>query len=132
MKLTDVSGQFQLNEPIEIDGLDVGRNITALSDHDISDVKSIGRTVGLSTFAANTALISDKKSFTESSQFSITSGGAATSPSVSNFSSLVKVCDIVRYSKPSGTLPTFNRVASGVYGRQNLAIPSVAVLMVHY
>ena len=53
LKLTDVSGQFQLNEPIEIDGLDVGRNITALSDHDISDVKSIGRTVGLSTFAAN-------------------------------------------------------------------------------
>ena len=128
LKLTDVSGQFQLNEPIEIDGLDVGRNITALSDHDISDVKSIGRTVGLSTFAANTALISDKKSFTESSQFSITSNGVATSPSVSNFSSLVKVGDIVRYSKPSGTLPTFNRVASGVdSGTLSLvAVPSVA------
>ena len=127
-KLRDVSGQFQLNEPIEIDGLDAGRNITVITDHDISDVKSVGRTVGVSTFAANTALISDKKSFTESSQFSITSGGAATSPSVSNFSSLVKVGDIVRYSKPSGTLPTFNRVASGVDGGTlNLvAIPSVA------
>ena len=128
LRLTDVSGQFQLNEPIEIDGLDAGRNITAISDHDISDVKSVGRTVGVSTFAANTALISDKKLFTESSQFSITSSGAATSPSVSNFSSLVKVGDIVRYSKPSGTLPTFNRVASGVDGGTlNLAaVPSVA------
>ena len=126
-KLRDVSGQFQINEPIEIDGLDAGRNITVIRDHDISDVKSVGRTVGVSTFAANTALISDKKSFTESSQFSITSGGAASSPSISNFSSLVKVGDIVRYSKPSGTLPTFNRVASGVdTGTLTLvAVPSV-------
>ena len=127
VKLRDVSGQFQLNEPIEIDGLDAGRNITVIRDYDISDVKSVGRTVGVSTFAANASLISTKKLFTESSEFTITSGGAASSPSVASFSSLVQVGDIVKYSKPGGTLPTFNRVSAGVSGGTLtlVAVPSV-------
>ena len=51
LSLSGVRGEFQLNEPLEINGLSVGRNITAVRKFDFSDVKSLHRTVGVSTFA---------------------------------------------------------------------------------
>lgn len=111
-KLRDVSGQFQLNEPIEIDGLDAGRNITVITDHDISDVKSVGRTVGVSTFAANLALTKDKFVFPTGTELDINANGNITGSSISDFRAYLKVGDIIAYGVPSLTTPVFNRVAS--------------------
>ena len=112
ISLQDVKGEFQINEPLEVNGLDVGRNITAVRDYDLADVKAIHKAVGVSTFAANVALNREKKSFTETSQFTVTSGGTVTSTSVSDFRDSVKVGDIVRYSESGATLPTLNRVTA--------------------
>ena len=111
-KLRDVSGQFQLNEPIEIDGLDAGRNITVITDHDISDVKSVGRTVGVSTFAANLALTKEKFVFPTGTELDINANGNITGSSVSDFRAYLKVGDVIAYGVPSLTTPVFNRVAS--------------------
>ena len=111
-KLRDVSGQFQLNEPIEIDGLDAGRNITVITDHDISDVKSVGRTVGVSTFAANLALSKEKFVFPTGTELNINANGNITGASISDFRAYLKVGDIIAYGVPSLTTPVFNRVAS--------------------
>ena len=111
-KLRDVSGQFQLNEPIEIDGLDAGRNITVITDHDISDVKSVGRTVGVSTFAANLALSKEKFVFPTGTELDINANGNITGASISDFRAYLKVGDIIAYGVPSLTTPVFNRVAS--------------------
>ena len=112
ISLQDVKGEFQINEPLEVNGLDVGRNITVVRDYDLTDVKAIHKAVGVSTFAANVALNREKKSFTETSQFTVTSGGTVTSTSVSDFRDSVKVGDIVRYSESGATLPTLNRVTT--------------------
>jgi len=112
ISLQDVKGEFQINEPLEVNGLDVGRNITVVRDYDLTDVKAIHKAVGVSTFAANVALNREKKSFTETSQFTVTSGGTVTSTSVSDFRDAVKVGDIVRYSESGATLPTLNRVTT--------------------
>ena len=114
LTLSCVRGEFQLNEPLEINGLDVGRNVTNIDDFTFADVKSVHKVTGSNTFAADIVLDRDTQSFSERSNFTITNGGAVTSPSIANFKSLVKVGDIVRYSKPGGTLPTFNRVSAGV------------------
>jgi len=110
ISLQDVRGDFQINEPLEINGVDVGRNITTIRDYDTTDTKAVGATVGLSTFAANVTLSRQKKSFTEASQFTINSNGTVTSSSIWDFRDYVKVGDIIRYSEPASTLPTFNRV----------------------
>ena len=111
LSLSGVRGEFQLNEPLEINGLSVGRNITAVRKFDFSDVKSLHRTVGVSTFAGDIVLSIEKQAFKERSNFRINhSTGKVTSTSVSDFTSLVKVGDIVTYPKQAGTVPTFNRV----------------------
>ncbi len=117
LNLLDVTGQFQLNEPIEINGIVVGRNITAVRDNDIRDVKSIGRTVGVSTFACNVAMQQTENLIKPGSAFKIEadtgSGSAVTSPSVGDFRNVpVRVNDVVSFTIPGQNLPTFNRVSA--------------------
>ena len=127
--LRDVQGQFQINEPLVVNGLDVGRNITAINDIDFSEVKAVGRTVGVTTFAANIALTENKSVFPEGATFFFDqSAGKLNSPAVSDFRQYVKVGDIIRFFKPgvnNVTLPTFNRV-SGITDN-NTKITLVAV-----
>ena len=127
LSLSGVRGEFQLNEPLEINGNSVGRNITAVRKFDFSDVKSLHRTVGVSTFAGDVVLSRPKQAFTERSNFRINhSTKKVTSTSVADFRSLVKVGDIVRYPKQAGTVPTFNRVTAVAAGELSIdAIPSV-------
>jgi hypothetical protein len=110
--LYDVKGQFQVNEPLVINGLGAGRNITAIRDYDFTDIKAVHSLVGVSTFAADLVLDKNKKLFTASSQFTITTGGTVTSSSVGDFRGIVKVGDIVKYSRPTLDLPTYNRVTT--------------------
>jgi len=121
LNLLDVTGQFQLNEPIEINGLVVGRNITAVRDNDIRDVKSIGRSVGVSTFCCNVAMQQTTNLIKPGSAFQIAvdagSGSAVTSPSVGDFRNVpVRVNDVVQFTIPGKTLPTFNRVSAVAAG----------------
>ena len=127
LSLSGVRGEFQLNEPLEINGLSVGRNITAVRKFDFSDVKSLHRTVGVSTFAGDIVLSIEKQAFKERSNFRINhSTGKVTSTSVSDFTSLVKVGDIITYPKQAGTVPTFNRVTAVAAGELTIAaVPSV-------
>ena len=111
--LIDVTGQFQINEPIEIDGIVAGSNIISVRDNDIRDVKSIGRT----GFNCNVAMQQTTNLITPGSSFQIAvdggSGSAVTSPSVGDFRNIpVRVNDIVSFTIPGQTLPTFNRVSA--------------------
>ena len=127
LSLSGVRGEFQLNEPLEINGLPVGRNITAVRKFDFSDVKSLHRTVGVSTFSGDIVLSIEKQAFKERSNFRINhSTGKVTSTSVSDFTSLVKVGDIITYPKQTGTVPTFNRVTAVAASEITIAaVPSV-------
>ena len=117
LSLSGVRGEFQLNEPLEINGNSVGRNVTAIRKFDFSDVKSLHRTVGVSTFAGDLVLNRPKQAFAERSNFRINhTNGQVTSTSVGDFRSLVKVGDIVSYPKQTGTVPTFNRVTAVAAG----------------
>lgn len=112
LTLYDVKGQFQVNEPLIINGLNVGRNITVIRDYDFSDIKAVNSSVGVNTFSADLVLDKNKKLFTESSQFTIATNGTVTSPSVGDFRGIVKVGDIVKYSRPTLDIPTYNRVTT--------------------
>ena len=125
LSLTDVAGQFQINEPLTIGGIAVGRNITAVEDKDIRDVKSIGRSVGVTTFACNVAMQQTTNLIEPGSAFQIGvdagSGSAVTSPSVGDFRNVpVRVNDIVSFTIPGQTLPTFNRVSAVAAGSLTL------------
>jgi len=128
LNLLDVTGQFQINEPIEINGLAVGRNITAVRDNDIRDVKSISAT----SFACNVAMQQTTNLIEPGSAFQIGadagSGSAVTSPSVGDFRNVpVRVNDIVSFTIPGQTLPTFNRVSAVTAGSLTLVGVSTVV-----
>jgi len=136
LNLLDVRGQFQINEPIEINGIVVGRNITAVRDHDIRDVKSIGRSVGVTTFACNVAMQQNTNLITPGSAFQISARSAGdptgvttvTSPSVGDFRNVpVRVGDIVSFTIPGKTQPTFNRVSAVAASEINLVGVSTVV-----
>ena len=137
LTLTDVSGEFQINEPILVNGIEVGSNIGTVSDFEFADIKAIHSDGGISggskTFAADLELSHSKQVFQTGAEFqiSVLSGGISTvtGPSVSDFRSLVKVGDIISYSSSSNltnTHPTFNRVSGFGIGGTNFTIENVA------
>jgi hypothetical protein len=115
LTIYDTKGSFAINEPIIVNGIDVGRNIISIRDYDFSDIKSVYANTGITTFAAD-FILQNKKVFTEASIFTITPGssgvGTVTSPSISDFNSLVKVGDILQYSRPGFSTVTYNKVSS--------------------
>jgi hypothetical protein len=116
LTIYDTKGNFTINEPIIVNGINAGRNLTSVIDYNFTDVKSVYGQVGVSTFTSDLVLDQKAKVFTETSQFTITSGttgvSTVTSPSVSDFRSLVKVGDIVQYSRPGFSTITYNRVST--------------------
>tara|TARA_Y100000592_G_scaffold100807_1_gene182948 strand:+ start:1516 stop:8901 length:7386 start_codon:yes stop_codon:yes gene_type:complete len=131
LTVTDMAGEFQINEPIEIDGLAVGRNITSVSNKDIRDVKSIGTSSG-TIFACNVAMQQTTNLIEPGSAFQIGadtgSGSAVTSPSVGDFRNVpVRVNDVVSFTIPGQTLPTFNRVSAVTAGQITLVGVSTVV-----
>ena len=135
LTLTDVTGEFQINEPIQINGIAVGRNITAVRDNDIRDVKSIGKTSS-PVFACNVAMQQTTNLIAPGSAFEISAAATGdatglstvTSASVSDFRNIpVRVNDIVTFTIPGQTLPTFNRVSAVTAGQINLVGVSTVV-----
>ena len=137
LTLTDVSGEFQINEPILVNGIEVGSNIGTVRDFEFTDIKAIhsdgGINGGSKTFAADLELSHSKQVFQTGAEFqiSVLSGGISTvtGPSVSDFRSLVKVGDIISYSASANLTnvdPTFNRVSGFGIGGTNFTIQNVA------
>jgi len=118
--LRDVNGEFQINEPLIINGVDSGNNITEIVDNDIESIKAVHSTTGLiggvgsgnTTFAANTVLDRKKQVFNEGTEFGITGGNTLASSQIADFRSQLKVGDIITYSPPAAANPAFNRVTS--------------------
>ena len=123
--LRDVIGEFQINEPLIINGIELGNNITTIVDNGFEDIKSIqdAASVGgaTTTFAANTVLSDTKKAFAESIEFTISGGNTLKSPQVADFRSQLKVGDIVSYGTAGQNDPTFNRVTSVAQNTVGLA-----------
>ena len=123
--LTDVTGQFQLNEPLIINGITEGNSISAIEDNTFEDIKAVHSFDGLGTgntsFAANTVLSTTKKAFPESIEFTISGGNKLKSPQVADFRSQVKIGDIISYGTVGQTVPTFNKVTDVAQTEVDLA-----------
>ena len=107
MTLRDVTGLFQINEPLIINGVDSGNNILTTVDNSFEDVKSVSHSSG---FTANTVLDRKKKVFNEGVQFGITGGDTLASASIADFRSQLKIGDVVSYGSTSSGDPNFNTV----------------------
>ena len=117
--LSQVSGKFVTGEQIIINGNLNGRVINAISEFDLSDVKSIRSTAASRTFAADVVLETEKD-FTGRS-FSITSGGVVTSGTtgwVRNF----KIGDVIAYKRGGVTDVTFNVVSAVSPSTNNITV----------
>jgi len=112
MILYQSSGTFQVGEEILVNGEDISRTITRVSDYRISDVHQICGIDGVN-FTGDPVLNSLKLLAPAGSQFTISasSGGVSTvtSPNTS-FSVGIQTGDIISYSIPGSSVPTFNRV----------------------
>ena len=72
--LYNTKGDFQINEPLEINGVSVGRNVGVSTDFEFSDVKSVSSAVGGGElFLANTELSGEVRPFNPGDEFSIAS-----------------------------------------------------------
>ena len=102
LTLYGVSGSFLENEPILINEIDDGRLINEVVDYNISDVKSIYSTTGISTFNADVVLTEKTLIAPPGTIFTITaqSGGISTvfSGLDTIFTNIIKPGDIISYS----------------------------------
>ena len=105
--LRDVTGLFQINEPLIINGVDSGNNIVSATDNNFEDVKAVGS----SGFTADTVLDRNKQVFNEGVEFSI-SGTTMICGAIADFRSQLKVNDIISIPLPGFTDPTFNTVTA--------------------
>lgn len=116
--LYDVSGTFLINEPLRINGIENNRTVVNINDYKIKDVHQVVANRGVSgvgTFTADTVL-SNKISIIEpGSSVTIASSSAGESRVYSTSDFIyrnIELNDIVSYSKPQDTLPTYNKVTS--------------------
>ena len=117
--VSQVSGQFIVDEPIIINGTEDGRVITAVTTYDLSDVKAVRSTAASRTFAADVVL-EPKKEFTGRS-FSITSGGVVTS-GTSGWVKHFRVGDIIAYKRGGVTDITYNKVSAVSPTNNNMTV----------
>ena len=120
--LRDVTGTFQINEPLIINGVSEGNNIKKIVDNSFEDVKSVTNASG--TFTANTVLNRKKQVFNEGVQFAITGGNAMASGAIADFRSQLKEGDIITYAAAGESDPVFNEVGSNV---TKTSVPLIAV-----
>lgn len=108
LKITDVRGEFHIGEQIKFDGVDENaRSIVNVINHEISDVKSVKGTSGISTFTAD--VIQETKQFIGIS--SISSGGVVTAPGLV-WPGISTSNNLVSYTDPARDLPVINRISS--------------------
>jgi hypothetical protein len=107
--LYQVSGTFSQNEPIKINGELNSRIITSIRDYSLQDICQV---VGVTnTFTADVILNGYVNLAPTGSTFSINTSGIVTN-SYNNFGAGISTGDIVSYTKPVETLPTYNIVTN--------------------
>ena len=111
LTLTSTGGNFIVDEPIRVNGVDDSKTITAVTEFSIDDVKSIYQQVSGSTFNADTVLSREGSPAPAGTEYTITTGGTCTVAG-NRFTRGIKVGDIVKYQKSGETDPTFNRVSA--------------------
>ena len=111
LTLTSTSGNFIIDEPIIVNGVNDTKTITAVTEFSIDDVKSIFQDVGDNEFNADTVLSREGSPAPAGTEFTITSGGTVTAAG-NKFASGIKLNDIVKYQKQGESDPTFNRVSA--------------------
>ena len=111
LTLTSTNGQFIIDEPIIINGIQDSRVITSVREYSFDDVKSIYQTVGINTFNADTVLSNRFSLAPVGTNFTIGVAGIVTAPG-NRFSVGIKTGDIVTYNRTGLSDPTFNRVGS--------------------
>ena len=124
LTLYDTKGSFQINEPLFVNGINVGRNVAATRDYEFTDAKSLysDATVGIN-FTADLSLNAKRPILSEGTEIAFTpatfvagtayaSSGIATvtAPSVALWTTLVKPGDIISYKNGGQTVPVFNRI----------------------
>jgi hypothetical protein len=106
--LYEVSGEFQNNEAIKVNGEDFVRSIIRVANYGLTDVSQITAT-NPSTFTADTKLDQKIKLASDGASFTINPNGTVINSSAT-FVVGIKTGDIVSYTKPGDSLPTFNKV----------------------
>ena len=129
LTLYQVSGSFNKDEQIEINGVDNSRTIVSVRDYNISDLHQIvGNGV---SFSADTLLSNPILLSSQGSQFTISasSGGISTVSTKNNFYVGINTGDIISYTKPGENLPTYNKVSQVNASLKSInisALPSVS------
>lgn len=106
--LYEVSGEFQKEESIKVNGQDFTRIITKIANYGLSDVSQITST-NPSSFTADAKLDQRIKLAPDGASFTISQSGIVTN-SYSTFVVGIKTGDIISYTKPGDSLPTYNKV----------------------
>ena len=114
LTLIDSVGTFLKDEAILINGVSNGRVITKVTDFNINDVKSLRSAVGVSTFEADVVLNRVSRvnnAISNNFQLANTAGNTGIITAAgSNFAGIVTTGNIISYTVPGNTTPTFNRV----------------------
>lgn len=113
--LYQVSGDFIKNESLIINGIESNRVITDIRDYSLKDVYQItSSSNGITTnFTADTLLTTKFNRSNKGSSYTISNGSSGISTittSNDNFYRNIRVGDVISYTKPNETLPTYNRV----------------------
>jgi hypothetical protein len=107
LTLYNVSGSFLENEPITINGIDDGRLINEVVDYNISDVKSIYSTTGITTFNADVVLSQKTPLAPLGTNFKITKSSSGISTVTAGidvvFTNKIKSGDIISYASTTLT-----------------------------
>ena len=127
VKLQDVRGQFQINEPLLRNGVDIGCNVGVATDYSFEDVKSLERAVGVGgTFTADLDLNRNKKTFDSAFEFIISGGNTLTCAGIPDLREFIKTGDIISYISTNAD-PQFNKVVSVDQNSATIAgVPNVA------
>ena len=104
--LYEVSGQFQKEEALLINGEDLTRIVTEVESYNINDIAQ----VYAPNFTADVKLDQRFKLAPEGSSFTIQSTTGIVTNSYSSFNVGIKTGDIISYTKPGESLPTYNKV----------------------
>ena len=111
LTLTSTNGQFIIDEPIRINGIDNARVVTSVREYSFDDIKSVHQTVGINTFNADLTLPRAYYLAPPGTNFTIGTAGIVTCAG-NRFSVGVKTGDIVTYNRTGFSDPTFNRISS--------------------
>ena len=121
--LNQVAGKFLSNEQILINGERNGRIITAITEFDLSDVRSVRSTAASRTFAADVVLETKKDLTGRSFSIAAASGSASVVTSgTSGWTKNFKIGDVIAYKRASQTDVTFNVVSAVSATNNNVTV----------